>query len=65
MFDVKAMLQRQAEWQRTRASRTWAEKIRDAERMRDGVKALRKCFSPAGRTAGKPDAGPIQCPPIG
>lgn len=42
MFDVKAMLQRQAEWQRSRAARTWAEKIREVERVREEMKNFRK-----------------------
>lgn len=46
MFDVKAMLQRQAEWQSSRASRTWAEKIREVERVREGLKKFRKAVPP-------------------
>jgi hypothetical protein len=36
------MLQRQAEWQRGRASASWPEKIRLVEQMRDSILLLRR-----------------------
>jgi len=41
MTDLEQMLKRQAEWQRTRQSLTWPEKIRLAERVRESVGQLR------------------------
>lgn len=41
MTDLEDMLKRQAEWQKSRRSLTWAEKIRMAERVRDSVTLLR------------------------
>ena len=47
MSDVPALLKRQAEWQKRRASLSWPEKMRLAERLRDDVATLRH-----GSTAG-------------
>lgn len=41
MNDLEELLRRQAEWQRSRRSLTWPEKIRMAERVRESVKQLR------------------------
>ena len=54
MPDVEALLRRQAEWQRSRRSLSWPEKIRLAEQLRPGIKALRD-----GR-AGRGEAAPVQ-----
>jgi hypothetical protein len=35
------MLRRQAQWQRERAEHSWAEKLRMAEQVREGVVALK------------------------
>jgi hypothetical protein len=40
--DVKLLLERQAAWQRSRATRPWSEKLRAAVAMRRGLIALRK-----------------------
>jgi hypothetical protein len=40
--DVKFLLERQAAWQRSRATRPWSEKLRAAVAMRRGLIALRK-----------------------
>jgi hypothetical protein len=40
--ELRAMLERQAEWQRSRADRPWAEKLREAVVMRRAIAALRK-----------------------
>jgi hypothetical protein len=41
MTDVERMLERQAQWQKSRQSLTWPEKIRMAERVRESVMQLR------------------------
>ena len=40
-FDVRELLQRQAEWQRSRQALSWPEKIRMAEKVRDSIQTLR------------------------
>lgn len=40
--DLRDMLERQAAWQRTRANRPWAEKLRLAVAMRRAIETLRK-----------------------
>jgi hypothetical protein len=54
--EVKAMLERQAAWQRARASLPWAEKLRMSAAMRESLLALRKAprlDEPKGRTPGE------------
>ena len=41
MTDLDRMLKRQALWQKSRQSLTWAEKVRMAERVRESVQQLR------------------------
>jgi hypothetical protein len=41
MTEIERMLERQAEWQKSRQSLTWPEKIRLAERVRDTIRQLR------------------------
>jgi hypothetical protein len=41
MTDLEHMLERQAQWQKSRQSLTWPEKIRMAERVRESVRQLR------------------------
>ena len=41
MNDVEQMLRRQALWQKSRQSLTWPEKIRLAERLREGLRQWR------------------------
>jgi hypothetical protein len=41
MTDLEHMLERQAQWQKSRQSLTWPEKIRMAERIRESVRRLR------------------------
>jgi len=41
MTDLEQMLKRQTEWQKSRQSLTWPEKIRLAERVRESVRQLR------------------------
>ena len=41
MTDIERMLARQAQWQKSRRSLTWPEKLRMAERVRDSVRQLR------------------------
>lgn len=42
MNDVRALLERQAAWQKTRARLSWSEKIRQAEVLRDALLNLRR-----------------------
>ncbi|MBK5296609.1 MAG: hypothetical protein JJE40_05565 [Vicinamibacteria bacterium] len=42
MTDVDDLLKRQAEWQKSRQSLTWPEKIRMAERVRESISLLRE-----------------------
>ena len=39
--DVQALLQRQAQWQRSRASMPWGEKLRMSVALRQSVLSLR------------------------
>jgi len=41
MNDLRQMMNRQAEWQKTRARLSWPEKIRQAEILRDACLKLR------------------------
>jgi hypothetical protein len=41
MTDLEDMLKRQAQWQKSRKSLTWPEKIRMAEQVRESVTQLR------------------------
>ncbi len=41
-LDLRTILDRQAEWQRSRAHQTWADKLRMAIRMREDLKSIRK-----------------------
>jgi len=47
MTDLEHMLERQAQWQKSRQSLTWPEKIRMAERVRESVRQLRAQPRPA------------------
>ncbi len=40
MVDVKAMFERQARWQRSRATLSWTEKLRMAEILREAAIAM-------------------------
>jgi hypothetical protein len=40
--DIRAILERQAAWQRTRAGRPWGEKLRASVAMRDALNRIRK-----------------------
>ncbi len=42
MTESERILRRQAEWQRTRQDAPWPEKIRQAERIRPSIEAIRK-----------------------
>jgi hypothetical protein len=51
MFDVAALLERQARWQRSRSKLSWAEKIHMVEALRDTAVRLRA----GGRSASQQD----------
>lgn len=42
MNDARALLERQAAWQKTRARLSWGEKIRQAEVLRAALLSLRR-----------------------
>ena len=42
MNNTRQLLERQAAWQKTRASLSWPEKIRQAELLRDSLLILRR-----------------------
>lgn len=44
--DIQAILEKQAEWQRSRAKRPWAQKLRDSVAMRRASTLLKKHPSP-------------------
>jgi len=58
MSEIKWLLDRQASWQKSRSSRSWPEKIRMAERIRESVALWRgkarttKLATPKSRTVG-------------
>lgn len=39
--DVRALLERQARWQKSRKTLSWAEKVRMAEAIRESIHRLR------------------------
>lgn len=41
-LDIKALFEKQAAWQHSRAARPWAEKLRASVAMRASLRALRK-----------------------
>jgi hypothetical protein len=47
MLQAGVMLRRQTEWQNSRRSLTWPEKIRMAERIRESIRTLRAQPRPA------------------
>lgn len=44
--DIQAILKKQATWQRSRAKRPWAQKLRDSAAMRRSLTFLKKHPSP-------------------
>jgi len=50
--DIQAILNKQAAWQRERAKKPWAQKLRDSVAMRRTFTSLKK--RPAPRTETKP-----------
>lgn len=51
--DVRQLLERQAAWQRSRASMPWAEKLRLSVAMRSALRTMRK-FTPATEAVTEP-----------
>ena len=62
MRDVEKLLRRQAEWQKSRRSLSWPEKIRMAEQARDTIEAFgaqRRARKPQSETEQRtPDQNP-------
>ena len=46
MNEIQKLLKRQAEWQKSRKSLSWPEKIRMAEAIRESVLQFRRTFTP-------------------
>lgn len=44
--EIVELLRRQAEWQRSRVSLTWAEKLRQSVALRQSLAGLRKTTAP-------------------
>ena len=54
MTHVDELLARQAQWQRSRRSLSWPEKIREVERLRPSLEAFRRMREDRGvRSAGR------------
>jgi hypothetical protein len=51
MTDANELLTRQAQWQRSRRSLSWPEKIREAERLRPSLEAFRRMRMARGVTS--------------
>jgi len=56
MFDSLSLITRQAQWQRQRAGLSWAEKVHQAERLRDSLLELRRMRIKKFQTLVKPPA---------
>jgi hypothetical protein len=39
MFDIQSLLRKQAQWQHSRADLSWAAKLQQSEKVREGLKA--------------------------
>jgi len=48
--EIQAILKKQAAWQRSRAERPWAQKLRDSVAMRRALTSLKKKEMPSGRS---------------
>jgi hypothetical protein len=60
MTDVRRILERQVEWQRTLRDLPWPAKVRIAEKLRSAVIALRRSKRGAGAGSKEHDA-PVVC----
>ena len=40
--EIRQLLEKQAAWQRTRATKTWKQKLQESSAMRKSFKALKK-----------------------
>ncbi len=58
MTDVRRMLERQAEWQKTRRDLPWPEKVRIAAKLRSAVLALRRSKRDVPHGSKEGDASP-------
>jgi len=54
MTDIRDLLQRQAEWQKTRRGLPWSEKVRMVEALQDAIRQFRAMRT---QTTGGPSAG--------
>jgi hypothetical protein len=51
--EVRKLLERQAEWQKSRATLSWAEKVRMAEAVRESAATLIRSWRPV--TSSRPE----------
>jgi hypothetical protein len=58
MTDVRKMLERRAEWQRTLRDLPWSEKVRMAAKLRSAMIALRRSKRVAPPVSNEGDASP-------
>ncbi len=61
--EIRKLLDRQAAWQKSRAALPWAEKVRMAEAVREGVAKFKRTWplATAGASVSKgPGAGGVQ-----
>jgi hypothetical protein len=63
MTDVRKLLERQAAWQKSRASLPWPDKVRIAERVRASVVRLRLAQPDASGPARESSPAPPASPP--
>ncbi len=54
MDEFSKRLERQAQWQKSRKSLSWPEKVRQAEAIRDAIKALRATKTDSPPTGNSP-----------
>lgn len=60
MTPTDELFSRQAQWQRSRRSLSWPEKIREAERLRRSLEAFRQMRMKRGVTPASQEGGPRQ-----
>lgn len=64
MTDTRKLLDRQAEWQRKRASLSWAEKVRMAEALREWIVQLSRVRQDQSKSAHQDLRGPDLTPTL-
>jgi len=57
MTDIQRLIERQAQWQKSRRSLSWPEKVRMAEAMRGAIHQLRGGLNKKSRARTEPQSG--------